>query len=329
MTKVKDKTRKISVRIAESKLECLMQEYQTDNITDIINYLVEDKFDKMFSDKNKRSVITGIGTKNLVAKKIIDLMPKHSIYIEPFGNTASVLLQKERVKKEVYNDINKEVTHFFLVLRENPIGLYNACVTLPYSEAYFQELKNVPIPTDPVERAARFFFLNRGSFLGSIDTGFRYQLVERNFSKFYYKECNRFYAVSKRFQGVEILARDFRKVIKAYSLYEQALFLCDPPYYAATNHYNTPFGLKEHIDLAHLLTQIKGKCMVCHDKNYQIHKLYLELGFKYDIIETHYYSKKWKEDKKHRHPTELYIYRNFERDSEITGIDNKQVMSRK
>jgi len=233
MRNKKEETVKVSARLSKSKLERLAAEYQTNNITELLNRLMDEKLEQRFAStdtKPLRSVITGIGAKNRVAAKIIRQMPKHSIYIEPFGNTASILLQKEPVKIEVFNDINRQVTNFFQVLRDNPMGLYNGCTTLPYSEEQYARFVQSGIPDDPLEQAVRFFYMNRCGFLGTDNNGFRTG-IERNNAAFYYRECERFYTVSKRFQTVEILNKDFAQVIRKYRDQPDAFILADPPYY--------------------------------------------------------------------------------------------------
>jgi len=47
------------------------------------------------------------GGKHYLAKRIIERFPPHRIYFEPFGGAASVLLNKEPVEVETYNDIGR------------------------------------------------------------------------------------------------------------------------------------------------------------------------------------------------------------------------------
>lgn len=301
------------MRVSTSKLELLMREYETDNITEVFNRLMTEKIEHEFAADASRSVITAIGGKNKVAKQMIKYMPEHSVYIEPFGNTASVLLQKSPVQKEIYNDIDGNVTNFFMVLRDNPAGLYNACTSLPYSEELYYEFVKSEIPDDPLQKAVRFFYLSRLGFIGSNSKGFRTFSGSRNFAKFYYKECERFFAVSKRFQNVEIINKHFKKVISTYQDDPAAFFLCDPPYYDGTDYYNDSFKLKDHIALAQQLAATKGKAMVCHSKNYQIHKLYTGLGFRFEVIRTKYVSKVERDEYGNikRPESYLYLYMNY------------------
>lgn len=99
MKQIKDSTRKISVRVSESKLEYLLRNSRISNISELINTLIDEKIKGSVIDSQgiMRSPIVGIGAKNRLAKKIIELMPEHDMYIEPFGNTAGILIQKEKV----------------------------------------------------------------------------------------------------------------------------------------------------------------------------------------------------------------------------------------
>lgn len=309
----KDETIKISMRISKSKLEYLMSEYGTNGITEVFNKLIDDKLNFKFNGNAKRSVITSIGGKSRLAKRIIDFIPEHKTYIELFGNTASILLKKQRSNIEIYNDIDGDVTNFFMILRDNPLGLYNACNSLPYSEDVYNKFLKDSMPTNSLDKAVRFFYINRCGFLGSHIKGFRSNSIDRNYSKFYYSECERFFGVSKRFKGVEITNKDYKKILKKNINDYDAFFFCDPPYYDGTNYYQNHFKLKDHSELANLLFCIKGKAMVCHDKNYQIHKLYTGLGFKTERIKTKYYSSKvyTEEGGTKRPATELYLYMNY------------------
>jgi DNA adenine methylase len=73
---------------------------------------------------------------------------------------------------------------------------------------------------------------------------------------------------------------------RLYSDNPEALILADPPYYDGTDYYEDSFTLKDHRDLARLLASIKGKAMMLHSENDQIHKLYTGLGFSFKTIRT-------------------------------------------
>ncbi|WP_253185449.1 DNA adenine methylase [Burkholderia plantarii] len=46
-------------------------------------------------------------------------LPSHEIYVEPFGGSAAVLLQKPRSRLEIYNDLDGEIVNLFRVVRDD------------------------------------------------------------------------------------------------------------------------------------------------------------------------------------------------------------------
>ena len=69
------------------------------------------------------------GGKQRIASKIIPLIPKHTVYCEPFAGGASILFLKPYPEtqthnyREVINDLNCLVYNFYDQLRDNPVEL--------------------------------------------------------------------------------------------------------------------------------------------------------------------------------------------------------------
>lgn len=58
------------------------------------------------------------GGKWKLAPWVISLMPDHSVYVEPFGGGGSILLRKDRLGAECYNDLDGEIVNVFRVLQD-------------------------------------------------------------------------------------------------------------------------------------------------------------------------------------------------------------------
>ncbi len=95
------------------------------------------------------------GAKFRLAKWIMGFFPEHKVYVEPFGGSAGVLLQKTRSQSEVYNDLDGDISNLFSVLQDKKMSseLQNLLLVTPYSrreyETSYKETDN------PVERARR------------------------------------------------------------------------------------------------------------------------------------------------------------------------------
>lgn len=79
-----------------------------------------------------RPVMRYHGGKFKLRKWILSQFPEHRVYVEAFGGAASVLMGKERVYSEVYNDLDGEIVNVFRVLRD-PIQI---CSPVPTSDPY-------------------------------------------------------------------------------------------------------------------------------------------------------------------------------------------------
>ena len=95
------------------------------------------------------------GGKHYLARRICELFPAHHTYVESFGGAASVLLNKEPVSVEIYNDLDERITRLFRVLREEGQELRRRLTLTPYSEIEFEDAED-PCDDD-IERARRDF----------------------------------------------------------------------------------------------------------------------------------------------------------------------------
>lgn len=100
-----------------------------------------------------RPVLRWHGGKWKLAPWILQHFPKHRIYVEPFGGAGSMLMRKERVYAEVYNDLDDVVVNLFRVLRDEAKAarLIEALRLTPFARAEFNEA--LAPAEDDVERA--------------------------------------------------------------------------------------------------------------------------------------------------------------------------------
>src|SRR6266446_6625239 len=110
-----------------------------------------------------------IGGKNRLAKKIIELFPEHTTYVEPFAGGAQVFFHKEPSAVEVLNDLDGNIVNLFRVCQwhyEELIRYLRFCVV---SRKLYEQLS----VTDPrfltdVQRAGRFFYLQKNCYGGLV-----------------------------------------------------------------------------------------------------------------------------------------------------------------
>lgn len=89
-------------------------------------------------------------------------------YYEPFCGSCSIYysIKKYLGEGQVYlSDLNGELINFYRVLQTNPAQLIDHLVTYENTERFYYYMRG-KIADNEVERAARFYYLNRTSFNG-------------------------------------------------------------------------------------------------------------------------------------------------------------------
>ena len=182
-----------------------------------------------------KQVLKYPGAKCRLANWIVNNMPKHSVYLEPYAGSLSVLLNKPRCHIETVNDLHGEVVNFFRVLRDNPYELKQLLELTPYSrEEYdlaYQEEEN------EIERARRFCVRCWQGFGCSnlYHNGFKsgQQSNSPNPAKAWAEYPEVIIPAAERMKGVQIENLPAIEIIKRYNTTD-VLISADPPYLNST-----------------------------------------------------------------------------------------------
>ena len=102
------------------------------------------------------------GGKMGMAQRIIGLMPRHRVYIEPYFGSGAVYFAKPPVPVEILNDADAGVVAFFTALRDDPAELERRCALSPHARAEFTA--SIEPADDPMELARRFWVRVNQSF---------------------------------------------------------------------------------------------------------------------------------------------------------------------
>ena len=264
-----------------------------------------------------------IGGKTRLSEWVIGHLPEHTVYVEPFGGSAAVLLNKPRSNIEVYNDLDRDVVHFFEVARERPDELAQWARRTPFSEElhnkWVQEFYAGERADDPVERAGRFLFLRYTSYAGkySSASGFSRDTPRTRVgeSATWRTVPDRIDEVCDRLQGVSIQNRDFTEVIKHYDA-GNTVFYCDPPYLNKEDSYRV--GGFNHAKLADALDGINGYALVSYTDIPE--KLYDDW---IEVSRSHHHDAGAEKDEEEEEVTERLLL-NYDPDKTPKFVDGRQ-----
>ncbi|MBG7380625.1 DNA adenine methylase, partial [Pseudomonas aeruginosa] len=180
----------------------------------------------------RRPILRYHGGKWKLAPWIIQHLPPHHTYVEPFGGAASVLLRKARSYAEIYNDLDGDVVNLFRVARDHGEKLRQALTLTPFARDEFEA--SYVETTDPLERARRLVIRSLQGFgtaaASGERTGFRSTSTRsgtgpaldwRNYP-------DTLTAITERLQGVVIENRDALALME-YHDRPNTLHYVDPP----------------------------------------------------------------------------------------------------
>jgi DNA adenine methylase len=210
-----------------------------------------------------RPVAPYVGGKRALSRRLvgkIDAIP-HSLYAEPFVGMGGVFFRRtRRPKKEVINDISTDVVNLFRLLQRHYQQLLDVMKWQICSRAEFERLAAVdPGCLTDLERAARFLYLQRTAFGGTVRSR-SYGVTRTNPARFdLTKLVPMLEDVHERLCGVDIERLPYRELIARYDT-PGTLFYLDPPYHGSEDDYGA--GLFSESDfeiLRDLLEAIEGR----------------------------------------------------------------------
>jgi DNA adenine methylase len=198
------------------------------------------------------------GGKRQILDLIVANLPKeYNRYFEPFLGGGAVLLHLQP-KDAVVSDINPQLINAYEVIRNQPAELLKKINKMKNDEDYFYKVrKQKPEKLKPVERAARFIYLNKTCFnglyrensKGEFNVPFAFHknptIAEpQNINNIHdYLNSNK----------VKLVSADYRQILLEAK--EGDFVYIDSPYYpikkgAFTKYAKGDFTLKDHQDLA-------------------------------------------------------------------------------
>lgn len=185
-----------------------------------------------------RALFPWFGGKAILATRIVDLLPLHDAYVEPFGGAANVLLTKRPSRLDVYNDVDDGLVGFFRVLRERPDELAAALELTPYSRREFEIARATWRSTgDELERARRWFVWTWQRYAGDQERSSWASdvLGRRNGSRSatWARRIGELREWACRWRHVQVECADWRVILDRYDA-PSACFYLDPPYLPET-----------------------------------------------------------------------------------------------
>ena len=236
------------------------------------------------------------GGKYYARDLILEHIPNHTDYIEPFAGGASIFFSKELATGLNWlNDIDSDLINTMVIIRDHPKDLIDmlkhrvddrlpvALLTgtpigepIPALKELHHFFKYEFVPQNDLERAFRWFYLNRTSYSGIMNFqnmywgyGDKYSMTPKNWPRNILK-------TSEKLQGVRLTCYDFERVVQEAP--DNALLYLDPPYFNADQDkfYEHFFSREDHLRLERCLFEHHDrlKLFISYDNVEGVRQLY-------------------------------------------------------
>ncbi|MBN2711363.1 MAG: DNA adenine methylase [Planctomycetes bacterium] len=231
----------------------------------------------------RKTMLPWMGGKSKLAPLIINRLPAHRTYVEPFTGGGAIFWNKGKSAVEILNDADSRLVTLYRVFKSHPDELKKEMRWLLHSREEFSDSLAQPGLTD-IQRAARFLFILKACFGGRANNpSFGYAITSS--AGYSWDDAKDLIAqVHERLKGVTVEHGDFAEVIARYDSPE-TLFYCDPPY-VETAQYKERFSIEDHLRLENTLAGIKGTAIVSLNDHPQVRGIYRQWHI--EEVETKY-----------------------------------------
>lgn len=244
-----------------------------------------------------------MGGKYSVLPWLLPLLPESYSFVDVFGGSGVVLLNRRPSPLETYNDINENVVNFFRVLRSRQIELVTALELTPHSRYEYNHAWDNN-GDDEVERARKFFVRIRQSFMsaggqkekkGWSATSKNSRINMSEATSKWLGSIDGLAMVAERLRCVQIEQRHYKHILANYDSPEALLYL-DPPYddehRSEGKTYAHDFTENDHRELSEIAQQCKGNLAISGYDSKLMRELYADWIFHKGPERRNNYSKK-------------------------------------
>lgn len=233
------------------------------------------------------SPIAWLGGKSRLAARIVERLPEHRTYCEPFGGGGWVLFRKPESGVEILNDINKDLVTLYRCIKHHLTALIEQFRWMLVAREEFTRFVETPPDTlTDIQRAARFYYINKASFGAKmVNPTFGAASTTRPRLNLLRLE-EELSAAHLRLSRVLIECRPYGQIIERFDKPE-TLFYLDPPYWDCEAVYGKGiFGKEDFQTLADLLSVIHGRFILSINDTPEIRAIFG--AFRLEEVRTTY-----------------------------------------
>lgn len=224
-----------------------------------------------------RPLISYYGGKQRLSNKIVPLIPKHTVYVEPFAGGLAILFAKPVPivtntdhYREVINDIDNRLITFYRVAKSNPEELNERIQATPYSEFLFNESREILRSMDEysdIDIAWAYYIQTQWGFGNRLFSGWKRSTYGCNPP---YTHKSRLICLESLLERVSTLYIACSDAIDCIQRWDspQTFFYCDPPYPGSDQGHYAGYTQEDFISLVVALKECRGSFILsCYEQS--------------------------------------------------------------
>lgn len=220
-----------------------------------------------------RRVLKYPGSKWNIVGKMVELIPPHHSYVEPYFGSGALLFSKSYSDIETINDLDSDVTNLFRCIQRDSERLARLAMTTPFSREEYDrqfEISKGAVCIDSFERAVGFLircWQGYGFRTNGYKVGWKNDVQGRE-SMYalwdWYHLPKWIIDIADRLKKVQIENRPALEVIERFN-YDNVFMYLDPPYILGTRtgkQYKYEMTDGDHEELMQKVLKSKAKIMI-------------------------------------------------------------------
>lgn len=218
-----------------------------------------------------KPIISYYGGKQKMAHNIIPLIPKHTVYVEPFAGGCAILFMKPypnvanfNYYSEVINDIDGDLINMYRIFQSRFDEIKHLLDYTLYSQEEHRKSAKIlkrEIEADDLWRSWAYFVNVCISFSKKLKGGWATSVFGGSLVYSFKNKINYLSSIMDRFRNVYISCEDSIRCIERWDS-PQTLFYCDPPYIDTDQGHYKGYRLEDFNKLVEKLQNIQGSFLL-------------------------------------------------------------------
>lgn len=234
-----------------------------------------------------KTPITYWGGKQQLTSKILQMIPSHRQYNEPFFGGGAIFFAKQPSEIEFINDINGEMVNFYRTLKRKFEDLKDEVDCTLHSEFQHKQAREIysnPLSHDDVLRSWAVWMLSKQSIYSIFGNGWAVSIDTNKAKQIQWSKEMFTIMYARRLERTSIFCRDAVNVVQTTDT-STTFHYCDPPYFNSDLGHYDGYTIDDYKRLLDALSSCQGRFLLSSYPSDVLSEYVQQNGWKYVEVE--------------------------------------------